>query len=252
MTELIAVNVGNSRIACGRFVDGELADIWHYQTQDALRAAQGIHEKAHAGQVAMCSVVPSSGRLMRDYWQSRHLSVHEIRGDTQTLISGTYETMGADRIANAAAAWKLYGQNKPCLVIDLGTATTLTAVSAAGQFLGGFITLGLESTLRALHRGTAQLPDVDLSDDHYQPPTLAATTYDAIASGTLFAHVGLVEYWLALSKTQLGQPITTVATGGWSALLANYTQIFDKLDSELALKGICLIAQAAEVPADPD
>ncbi|HEY9871675.1 MAG TPA: type III pantothenate kinase, partial [Candidatus Obscuribacterales bacterium] len=137
------------------------------------------------------------------------------------------------------------------MVLDLGTATTLTAVSPEGRFAGGLITLGLGQTLAALHANAAALPDVRLEGRSPHTPALAFDTETAIASGTVLAHVGLVEYWVKLARKQLGPDTVTVATGGWAETLARYTRVFDHIDPYLTLKGIYLMAEAEAALAGP-
>jgi type III pantothenate kinase len=174
-----------------------------------------------------------------------------LKTRSQRLIGGTYDTLGVDRVANIAAAWKLFAGEAPAMVLDLGTATTLTAVSPDGRFAGGLITLGLGKTLAALHANAAALPDIRLEGRPPHTPALAFNTETAIASGAALSHVGLVEYWIKLARKQLGPDTVTVATGGWAETLARYTRAFDHIDPYLTLKGIYLIAEAEAALADP-
>jgi len=252
MADKVVVNVGNSRISAALFRRGVLADFWHHETADVGAAAAEIAGRGKGSRVAVASVVPDAGNALVERLSARGQAVRLIESSEQKLIAGTYETMGSDRVANIAAGWKLFGKDCPVIVIDLGTATTLTAVSAYGVFAGGLITLGLGRTFSALHREAAQLPQVDIERNRPHPSPLAFDTETAIGSGTILAHVGMVEYWIKLSARSLGAQPVVVATGGWSAILSSYTRAIEHVDPYLTLKGIYLLAEASsEAAAGP-
>jgi len=248
--EILAIDVGNSRITCAEISDGQIGKIWHHPTSSPLAAAQSIASAANQRTVALCSVVPAAGSVINNYLQSHSINVVPISAE-QPFISGTYTTMGADRAANAVGGWMLYGKQNPIVVIDLGTATTLTAVSKHARYCGGYITLGLGSTLSALHHGAAQLPDVSPLQQNDLKTELGHDTQSAMFTGTLQGHIGLLKQWLEIAERNLGEPVKKIATGGWSKLLAEQVDFFDVVDADLTLKGIYFITQAAKVPKDP-
>lgn len=240
---LLAVNIGNSRITWALFRKGMLIETWHEATSRPQEAARLIAELARTQPVAICSVVPAACEILVEHLTASGLEFHLLSSASQTLVSGTYEGMGIDRVANAVAAWKLFAREAPALVVDLGTATTLTAVSSEGRFLGGLITLGLGKTLHALHQEAAQLPAISLIGKSPAASPLAFDTETAIVSGTILAHVGLVEHWLKLARKQLGGESVTVATGGWADTLVRYTRAIEHVDPYLTLKGIYLLSE---------
>jgi type III pantothenate kinase len=156
--------------------------------------------------------------------------------------------MGSDRVANAAAAFKLHTiDSEAAVVIDFGTATTLTAVNNKGNFLGGMITLGLTKTFQALHYSTAQLPELsvqELENLSLSSP-LAFDTQTAIERGCVIGHIGMVRYWLERALKSLPRKTTVVATGGLARLIAPAIKLFDHVDVNLTLKGIKIIGEAA-------
>ncbi len=245
--DLIAVDVGNSRISCGRFCGGLLIDTWHYATAAPEQAAFSLSEQSSGTGVALCSVVPEAAAAIAQVFRADNKLILEVRTETHKIISGIYETMGADRICNALAGWKLYGQGCPVVVFDFGTATTLTAITPSGQFAGGLITAGLGLTAKSLHNKAAQLPVLELPDKTNKRLLLAFDTPEAMRAGTILAHVGCVEKWVKAAQSQLGRTITVIATGGWSTIIGSYTNIIDFIDPHLTLKGIYL---AAELAAD--
>jgi type III pantothenate kinase len=249
-TDLIALDVGNSRIGCALFRNGILVENWFCHTTDARKAADTILEKTETKvPVAISSVVPAATEILQAHLEPEGRSLTVIKN--QSIIKGVYPGMGSDRVANAIAAWRLYGQQHPVAVIDLGTATTLTAVTPDGTFKGGFITLGIGRTLAAIHNEAAQLPYVTFEPRRAHPTQLSLDTETSIASGSLAAHIGTMEYWVRVARRTLGGDTVTLATGGWSTTIARYTRVLDFVDTNLTLKGIYLMAEAALDLAGP-
>ena len=255
MTTRVAVNIGNSRITCGIFADNQLVDLTHHISSNADKAAADIAQKAEAMrayEVVICSVVPSVSRKMLEYFESKKMRARQIKADNQKIITGVYETLGVDRIANVAAALKIHVRTHSAVVLDLGTATTLTAADANGKFLGGMITLGLGKTYAALHESTAQLPNLQFDTTEHEITPLAQNTAGAIASGCFLGHVGLLENWVKTVRHQLDGKCTVIATGGYANQIAPHTKIFDHVDTNLTMYGINFIAEEAMDLVDQD
>src|SRR3989475_2892211 len=144
--------------------------------------------------------------------------------------------VGADRICNAIAVYEKHGG--PAIVVDFGTATTFTAVSAEGDFLGGAIAPGIGISVDALAEHTAQLPRVELS----KPKTvIGRSTVTAMQAGIIFGFVGQVEEIVRRMRAELGGKSVTVATGGWAELIVDECRCFDHLDPLLTLEGLRII-----------
>lgn len=268
MVKRLAVDIGNSTIACGLFDDDRLVSKWYHpigETNAAVKSLTEIHGAENATIVAVSSVVPNIREQIVDNLKSQGVPTVAITRDSQRSISGTYPTLGHDRLANTMAALKLYVKDAADagIVIDFGTATTLTAVSKDGKLLGGMITLGLKATMKAIYSNTDQLPL--LSVEHvFQPASinpLATTTEEAILNGTLIGHVAMVEHWIAQSKRKisgvraegkngaelsLNDSVVVIATGGLSHFFSDaLTGSVNYFDADLTLKGINLIGQEA-------
>jgi len=143
--------------------------------------------------------------------------------------------VGADRIANAVGAYDLYGG--PCVVVDLGTATTFDAISADGEYLGGAIAPGVAISLDALYTHAAALRSVEL----IEPRTvIGQSTEEAIQSGVLYGFAAQVDGMCERFEATLGES-TVVLTGGLSALIAPYTTSTDFLEPWLTLHGLRLV-----------
>jgi type III pantothenate kinase len=144
--------------------------------------------------------------------------------------------VGADRVANAVAAHRLYGG--PACVVDFGTATIFDAVSAEGDYLGGAIAPGIVIAMEALFGRTARLPRVDLTRP---PKAIGSNNVQAIQSGILFGYVGLVEGMVARFRQELGPDTKVIATGGLAEIIAQETDVIQFVDPWITLKGLRLV-----------
>ena len=156
----IVVNVGNSRTTWAIFDGDKLHKSWSNQTTLSRSQApdiasdldEGLNGESVENQIVyICSVVPSASLALIEALHEQGFDPREIRLDMQKGIRGFYPTFGTDRLANCYAAYKIYGSKcDNLLVLDFGTATTISAVSSAGEFLGGMITLGFQDTLTTI------------------------------------------------------------------------------------------------------
>ncbi len=257
---LLAVDIGNTSTTLGLFdEDGKLAQRFDIPTRTLTHRAltRETLDAPLAGvvapdTVAIASVVP---------WASDELIVvlHEIfPSSTQLVITSTTipmsidypnpEELGTDRLLGALAAWKLHGEreHRPCIVVDLGTATTYDAITADGTYLGGAIAPGLELGAEALAQRAAQLPAIELS---FPASIIGRTTIESMQSGILFGGLAQLEGFVKrLGKTVFPneEPII-FATGGLSRLFEGRTSIVSHFNPDLVLTGIRLAAELASV-----
>ena len=146
---------------------------------------------------------------------------------------------GADRIANAAGAYVLY--KTPVIVVDFGTATTFDVVNGDGEFIGGLISLGIMSQMKALNKFTSKLPRADVS---LSPCAIGHNTNDAILAGVIRGTASMIDGMVEQCEKELGQKATIVATGGYSGLIANYLKRpFDYINPTLTLEGLRYLYQ---------
>ena len=145
--------------------------------------------------------------------------------------------MGSDRIANAVAAYELYGG--PCITIDFGTATSFGAISAKGEFLGGAICPGLKLAADALTENTAKLPRFELIKPE---GVIGRNTVTNMQAGIVYGYIGQIKYLVNRMKKEMGVPdIKVIATGGLAVLVAGESSVIDVMDGLLTLKGLRLI-----------
>ncbi len=143
--------------------------------------------------------------------------------------------VGADRVANAVAAYDLYGG--PAIVVDLGTATTFDAISVKGEYLGGAITPGVDISLDALFEHAAALRRVELV---LPRNVVGKSTVESIQSGVLFGFAGLVDAICRRMEQEIGKA-TVVATGGLSELLVPLSERIQYREPWLTLHGLRLV-----------
>jgi type III pantothenate kinase len=248
---LLAVDIGNTSITLGVFDGEKLRATWHMATgvhrmSDeyaslllSLLRNQGI-DKADIKAVALCSVVPplisTFEELLKRYFNIEPLVVGTGVKTGVSIRMDNPREVGADRIADAAAAHHLYGG--PVIVIDLGTATTFGIISKEGDYIGGIIATGIATAAEALFTRTAQLPRVELAPPKH---VIGSNTVAAMQSGIIYGYASLVEGMLERIQKELGVKAKVVATGGYSGLIARETGVINVVNPDLTLIGLRLI-----------
>ena len=141
---------------------------------------------------------------------------------------------GADRIANACGAFTLY--EKPCIVVDFGTATSFDIVNKQGEFIGGIIAPGLNLQMKVLNKFTSKLPKIDVA---VSEKAIGNNTTEAILSGVIRGSACLIDGLVEQCEKELGEKATLIATGGYSGLIATYLKRpFDFINPTLTLEGL--------------
>jgi type III pantothenate kinase len=208
---LLTIDIGNTNITFGVYDKQKVLQYhWRIKTDHGrmpdeygiiilgLMRHEGLNFKQIEG-VAMASVVPPLTGVFvemieRFVYQKPFLIDASVKTGVEILYDSPRD-VGADRIVDAAAAYRLYGG--PACVVDFGTATTFDAISGKGEYLGGAIAPGIGIAAEALFSRTSKLPRVDL----VRPPKAIGTnTVHAMQSGLLFCYVGIVEGIVARNK----------------------------------------------------
>ncbi len=248
-TPLLAVDVGNTETVIGRFTGAELAESWRVTsgrtTTDELRLAlEGMLKTGAAGSPAvLCSVVPSLTRPWAEALRAvtgRDALEVTAAGSPIPLQVTEPDSVGPDRIANALAGRTLHGA--PCIVVDLGTATTFDCVSKAGAFVGGAIAPGLATSSEELFRRAARLSNIELRRPER---AVARTTAENLRVGVLWGYAGLVDSLVRRMKSELGGRPKVVATGGLARMVAAECETVDLVDDGLTLKGLHMLWEAS-------
>ena len=149
------------------------------------------------------------------------------------------QSIGADRLANAAAVAALYGC--PAIVVDFGTAVTFDIVSEGKNYIGGVIAPGLEAMTNFLYQRTALLPKLSLKEPRR---AIGRSTIDAMRSGAVFGYRGLVREIIARIKAERfsRRKVHVVATGGYAELISGRLPEIDAVHRELTLEGLRIVA----------
>lgn len=243
--EILAVDIGNTEIKCATIKDGTVGAVSRYSTLDIDQVVEAIVSQTFP--VALCSVRTAATDKIKTALQgSKRTLALQVDSKINSPVSGFYDGMGADRIAEISAAWIDTEGSRPVAVIGLGTATTITTASTAGKFKGGFITLGLGAVSATLTGSLPELPAVDPKQAKSLAPGF--DVYSSICRGTVAAHVGIIEKWISLFKEELGEDLAVIGTGGWSQVLEPWCPFFDKVDPLLTLRGIwCIYKESISV-----
>ncbi len=249
---ILTLDIGNTNIKSALFDGTEMRQYWRLATNRNRTSDEygmsmmnlishfGI-DKAEISGIMMSSVVPQINftieHMCRSYFGMEPM---KIEPGVKTGINIKYENpreLGSDRIANAVAAYELYGG--PCITIDFGTATSFGAISAKGEFLGGAICPGLKLAADALTERTAKLPRFEL----VKPETaIGRNTVSNMQAGIVYGYIGQIKYLVNRMKKEMGvEGIKVIATGGLAVLVAGESSVIDVMDGLLTLKGLRII-----------
>ncbi len=247
---ILCLDIGNSHIFGGLFEGDQLRLTFRKTSkQGASSDEYGLFFRAAlrengfdpdaVSNVALCSVVPEVVYSIVNGCQKYFgKEPFVLKVGAKTGLKIRYRNpleVGSDRIANAIAATQMY-PDENLLILDLGTATTVDAISAERDYEGGVIIPGLRLSMQALDQGTARLSSVEIRK---ADQCLGRSTAASIQSGLYFGHLGaLREIMRGVSKDAFdGVKPRVIATGGFSSLFAD-TDLFDEAVPDLVLRGL--------------
>jgi type III pantothenate kinase len=253
---LLTIDIGNTHTVLGLFEGAEIVEHWRIST-DPRRTAdehavlfQGLMNnhplvgRTGVDGIAICSTVPSVLHEMRDmvrrYYGDIPALVVEpgVKTGMPVLVDNPKE-VGTDRIINALAAVHLYGA--PCIVVDLGTATSFDAVSRRGEWIGGAIAPGIEISVEALGARGAQLRKIELARPR---SIIGKNTVECMQSGILYGFAGQIDGVVNRMAEELADDpndVTVVATGGLAPLVLEEAEVIDEHEPWLTLIGLRLV-----------
>lgn len=189
--------------------------------------------------VVLCSVVPAKAAVLKQVFRAD--PVLEVSARIELGVGIDYPkpaTIGADRLANAAAAAAFYGA--PAIVVDFGTAVSFDILAENGNYVGGVIAPGLEAMTDYLHQRTALLPKITLLEP---PAAIGKSTRTAMLSGAVYGYRGLIRQILIELTRELGSPrkLSVVATGGYAELIAAALPEIQTVRQDLTLQGLRIL-----------
>ncbi|MBV7335185.1 type III pantothenate kinase [Chloroflexi bacterium TSY] len=248
---LLCIDIGNTNIMLGLFEADLLGPHWrlatiHERMPDefgmqllALLNYASIQAEQITDVAIASGVAPLTSKwseVCRTYLGCDPIVITAEMKTNLTILYDPPSALGADRIVDAVAAFHRYGG--PLCIVDFGTATTFEAVSVQGEYVGGAIVPGINISADALYERATKLPKVDL----VRPPAaIGKNTIHAMQSGLLFGYVSMVEGMVARFKTELGDELQVVATGGLAPIIARETKIIDIIEPWLTLDGIRMV-----------
>ncbi|HEU0335726.1 MAG TPA: type III pantothenate kinase, partial [Gaiellaceae bacterium] len=228
---LLAVDVGNTQTVLGLYPDGDgggLADHWRLATERTRTGDElgvlldGLLDFEGVGGICLASTVPTLVReweRVAERWTRTPILV--VGPGVKTGITIRYDDpreVGPDRIVNAVAAKERYGA--PVIVVDFGTSTNFDVVSPAGEYVGGVLAPGIETSMEALFQRAARLVTVD----YVEPPSvIGKTTVAGLQSGVVYGFAGQVDGIVGAIRGELGADARAVATGGLAELVAAHS-----------------------------
>lgn len=251
---LLTIDVGNTNTVLGVFAspsDDTPVEHWRAKTDDN-RTADEWHALIHQffgltdigldmlDDVIIASVVPKvTGALERMFRRLHRVQPTVLTWKTPTglpLCIDNPSEVGADRIANAVGAKTHF--SGPSIVVDLGTATTLDVISRKGEYIGGVILPGLETSLEALFDRAAGLRRVSIR----VPDTVVGrTTQSAVESGATYGFAAQIDRLCEMVEQEVGA-CTVIGTGGMASVIAPISSRIQYYEPWLTLRGLARIA----------
>ena len=246
---LLAIDVGNTNSKFAMFDGDKLVAQWRLRTEakrtadeyaawvTQLMRLQGFDPVSIKGAI-LASVVPAVNlqirRLCDVYFHTKLLIVGEPDCELgiKVLIDRPQEA-GADRLVGVIAGYKKHGG--PLITIDFGSATTFDIVDKDGNFAGGVLAPGVELTIEAFYLLTARLPRIRVERPAH---VIGKGTVAAMQSGIFWGYVGLIESLIKRIRTEYGEPMKVVATGGLAAVFKDEIGLFDAVEPDLMSLGL--------------
>lgn len=241
---LLVLSVGNTSLFGGAFAPGWGVAPFRLPASDLITMRRHVPDRID--RAVVCSVVPAlTPDVLRYIQRTWNVDAQVLAFDSPHGLTLGYREpreIGTDRIATALGARAAY-PGKNALIVDCGTATTITALHRDGTVLGGAILPGLSSWSEMLVTHTAQLPAVDLRRPH---EALGRSTDDAIASGVFFGHLGAIREVVSRVRAEAFglSRCVVVGTGGHAPRYSG-EKLFTEIQPELILHGLRKFAEQA-------
>lgn len=248
---ILTIDVGNTNVVMGCVENGNVKSVCRLATNlndlssdYAMKMRQsfefdGIDYKNFSGAI-LSSVVPQLNRAIRT-------AVKKVTGLDCMVVGAGLKTgvniklddpgqLAGDLITGAVGALALY--KPPLVVVDMGTATTIVAIDSEGSYLGGAIIPGIKLSYSALSSGTSLLPNIAIEAPK---KCIGTNTVDSMKSGAVYGTAALVDGMIDRMETELGEPVTVVATGGLAGTVVPYCRRRIEYEPALLLKGLAIL-----------
>jgi type III pantothenate kinase len=252
---IIAIDIGNTMIHIGLFLDGKEQFIKSFsglsrdELKDCLKSAweqipviESSKAKKRDGVIVISSVKPKWTQLIETIAKDELDEDIYIIGKNITLPMSLWvdepDKVGTDRVVAASAAYDVVGD--AVVVADFGTAVTIDLVDQNGVFLGGIICPGFEISARSLKENTAQLPNIKVTKPK---APYGKNTADAINCGLYYSIVGALQEVVRRYAEDIGRWPQTIITGAGAKTIVDDCEFIDNYVPNLVVKGIVLAYQ---------
>ena len=250
---ILAIDVGNSNIVLGCIDEGKILNTVSIQTNDGCSAVEyaiklkdilalyDIDPKGFDGAI-MSSVVPQlTGALQEAVRILTGVKCLVVGPGMKTGMNVRIDdpgTLAGDLVVGSVAATNYYGT--PCIVLDMGTATTMVVIDQKGSYIGGAILAGVKLSLNALASGTSLLPDISISAPK---KCIATNTVDSMRSGAVYGTAAMIDGMVERMEAELGMECRIIATGGLARFITPLCKREIICDDDLLLKGLWFLYQ---------
>ena len=248
---ILAIDIGNTNIVIGCFDDEKILFIERISTNHmatdleyatSIRMALHIHNLSSSELTGaiISSVVPSLTSTVK-------YAVEKYAGLEATVVSPGIKTglsilvdnpaqLGSDLVAAAVAGINHYPS--PQIIIDMGTATTMSVIDKGKNYIGGVIMTGMAISADALTSRTSQLPKIAFDPPHN---VIGKNTVDCMKNGIIYSNACAIDGLVERIEEELGEKCTVIATGGLASVVTPLCKRKIILDDELLLKGLMII-----------
>ena len=248
---ILAIDIGNTNIVLGGFVDDELVIVARIATDSTktedeyatkIKSVLTLHDidKSSVKGAIISSVVPPLNTVMKKAVKSVYnIDPIMVGPGIKTGINIKCDdpsSVGADLICACVATHHIYGS--PSLIVDMGTATKIMIVDKTGSFVGVSIIPGVNIALKTLASGTAQLPQISLEAPK---SVIGKNTIDCMRSGAVFGNASMVDGMIDRFCDEVGDELPVYATGGIAPTIIPYCKHKITLEDNLVLKGLNIL-----------
>ncbi len=243
---LLGIDIGNTNVEFG-FIDNKI-NSFKISTNQSKSIDEWVLDlllihnfssinKQKIDDIVISSVVPQISEKIKhaciNFYNKKPLTIGEDLDYPVKINYKNPQEVGVDRIVNSVAALKLV--NPPIIVVDLGTAITFDVINENGEYEGGAIFPGIDSSVSALFSKTAKLPKVNIVET---VSVIGKSTQESIQSGIFYGYISLIEGVIKKIKEELKEEPNIVLTGGHSEIITKGLSIKHKIEKELIMLGI--------------
>ena len=250
---ILAIDIGNTNIVLGGFVDDELTFVARIATDSSktedeyavkigsILKLRGVDKTTVQGAIIASVVPPLNTVMKRAVKMAYAVDALLVGPGIKTGINlhcDNPASVGADLICACVATHQLYGS--PSLIVDMGTATKIMLMDQNGTFCGASIIPGVNIGLKALASGTAQLPQISLEAPK---SVIGKNTIDCMRSGVVFGNASMIDGMIERYNEAMGENLKVYATGGLAPTILMHCKHEITFDHDLVLKGLNIIYQ---------